>query len=118
MNNLELGKAGEEIAARYLSSRGCTILERNFRCRFGEIDIIALDHGILCFVEVKTRSRTDHGLPCQAVDWKKEKHIRRCAHIYIEEHHLEHLDKRMDIVEVLRLNGRHYIRWIPNGRKG
>lgn len=118
MGNKELGKEGENLAARYLISRGCTILDRNFRCRYGEIDIIALDQGILCFVEVKTRSRTDHGLPCQAVDWKKEQHIRRCAYIYIKEHHLENLEQRIDILEVLRLNGRHYIRWIPNGRKG
>ena len=118
MDNQKMGKEGEDVAARYLSSLGFTILERNYKCRYGEIDIIALDRGILCFVEVKTRSRTDYGLPCQAVDWKKERHIRRCAYVYIKEHHMENLDKRIDIVEVLKRNGRFYIRRIVNGRNG
>lgn len=111
-----LGRKGEDIAASYLERQGCEILARNYRCRYGEIDIIALDHGILCFVEVKTRSRSDFGRPCQAVDWKKEVHIKRCAYSYMESEHVECSGVRIDIVEVMHKGGRYEVRRIAGGR--
>lgn len=116
MNKIEFGRAGEEQAVRYLKSLGCVILERNFRCRYGEIDIIAMDGDTLCFVEVKTRRRTDYGLPCQAVDARKEMHIRRCAYVYTETHTLAYSSMRIDIVEILYRNGRFYARRLAGGR--
>ena len=118
MDNQKTGKQGEDLAVRYLLKKGCSILERNYRCRYGEIDIIALDQGVLCFIEVKTRSRTDYGLPCQAVSQKKEWHIRKCAHHYIQKHHLKDPEIRIDIVEVLCISNQYWIRRLCNGRKG
>lgn len=111
-----LGKAGEERAAVYLDSIGYEILERNFRCRFGEIDIIAKDGDTICFVEVKTRSRTDHGLPCQAVDRKKILRIKRCAYVYLSRSDIDHKDIRIDIIELLYREGGFSIRHLKNGR--
>ena len=118
MDNITLGREGEKRAVRYLEQLGCVILERNFRCRYGEVDVIALDHGTLCFVEVKTRSRIDYGLPCQAVDRRKEQHIRRCAYFYISTRQMQEYDIRIDIIEVLYRNDKYYVRRIINGRNG
>lgn len=113
---LYLGRKGEDIAAEYLEKNGCRILERNFRCRYGEIDIIAMDGSTLCFVEVKTRSRVSFGLPCQAVDWKKEQHIMRCAYCYMRESEAECSGIRIDIVEILHCYGKYILRRIKGGR--
>lgn len=118
MDRMNLGREGEKRAVQYLKKKGCIILERNFRCRYGEIDIIALDHSTLCFIEVKTRSRIDYGLPCESVDRKKEQHIKRCAYVYIRMHHMQDYDIRIDIIEVLFRNHQYYVRRIKNGRSG
>ena len=118
MDKITLGREGENRAAEYLRKKGCVILERNFRCRYGEIDIIAMDHGTLCFIEVKTRSGTDYGLPCESVDRRKELHIKRCAYVYLRMHHMQEYNIRMDIIEVLFRNEKYYIRRIRNGRNG
>ena len=68
----EIGRLGEELAALRLMEQDYQILSRNYRCRFGEIDIIAEKKGILTFVEVKTRSREDFGSPAEAVTWSKQ----------------------------------------------
>lgn len=118
MDNKILGQQGEEYAVKYLIRKGCIILERNYRCRYGEIDIIALDQGILCFIEVKTRTRMDYGLPCQAVDRRKEQHIKKCAYHYINLYHMEDREIRIDIVEVLYIRNHFYIRRLIDGRNG
>ena len=66
-NTKQLGNFGETEASNYLKSKGYVILDRNFRIRQGEIDIIALQQNILCFIEVKTRKNSDFGLACEAV---------------------------------------------------
>ena len=113
-----LWREGENRAVQYLEKQGCIILERNYRCRFGEIDIIALDDGVLCFIEVKTRSSLDYGLPCQAVSSRKESHIKKCAYRYISLHHMEEWEIRIDIIEVLYTGHRYYVRRLINGREG
>lgn len=119
MEKRDLGMKGEDCAAHYLKYMGYEILERNFRCRYGEIDIVALDGDTLCFVEVKTRSRTDYGLPCQAVDRRKILHIKRCAYVYLRAHEgLKYGDVRIDIVEVIYSGGGYSARLIINGRDG
>ena len=69
-----LGDEGEEQACKMLASKGFRIEQRNYSCKMGEIDIIAVHpkERVLAFVEVKTRGRTDMGLPCEAVGWKKQ----------------------------------------------
>ena len=77
MNTKKIGDYGESYAARYLAKNGYRIVERNFKTKFCEIDIIAYDGDCLCFIEVKTRNRQDYGLACEAVDyWKRQKIIK------------------------------------------
>lgn len=102
----ETGKIGEEIAVAYLKQNGYQIIERNFECRQGEIDIIAKDKNDLVFVEVKTRSSALYGLPKEAVDKTKKKHIYRSAEYYVYLKHLENYPIRIDVIEIYKKHGR------------
>lgn len=84
MRNYDLGKLGEDFAAGILEDRGFLILERNYRCPFGEIDIIAEKAGKLSFVEVKTRATLRFGRPAEAVNQQKQRRIRRAAGFYMQ----------------------------------
>ena len=86
MNRRETGVRYEEVAARALYARGYRILERNFRCRFGEIDIVARHKGVRVFVEVKYRRDLRSGFPEEAVDRRKQEAIRRTAEVYMHRH--------------------------------
>ena len=81
-SNQRLGKQGEDMATEYLRRRGYTILDRNFKARYGEIDIIALDHNILVFVEVKTREDASFGTPEEAVTPRKLREVVRTTEYY------------------------------------
>ena len=85
MTNRELGIIGEDTAVRLLSCEGYEIVARNYRCRFGEIDIIAYHDGCLHFIEVKTRQSCDYGRPCQSVTPLKQEKIRKTAVFYLNE---------------------------------
>jgi putative endonuclease len=78
-----LGKIGENLALDYLKNHGFVIIEKNFRSKFGEIDIIAEKNRCLYFVEVKTRSNLDHGYPHEAVNKRKIYHIKKAAQYYL-----------------------------------
>ena len=93
------GDRGEALVADELVRRGCQILARNFRCRFGELDLIALDGGTLCFVEVKLRSETRYGLPREAVTPAKQRKLRTTAAYYLATHDCD-LPARFDVAEV------------------
>lgn len=77
------GETGEAIAARHLHRKGFRLLEQNYRCDVGEIDLIAEDRGTVVFIEVKTRRSVEHGVPEEAVDREKRRRIRRAAHWYL-----------------------------------
>lgn len=79
-----LGRAGEDRAVRYLIARGYEILDRNWRCPQGELDIVATVDGALCVVEVKTRRSAAFGHPFEAVDARKRKRLWQLAHAWIE----------------------------------
>lgn len=85
MTNQQLGKIGEDMAVDLLQAKGYEILQRNYRCRAGEIDIIADYQGRVCFIEVKTRQDFSYGRPCESVTPQKIKHIRAAAAHYIGE---------------------------------
>lgn len=85
MNNRAIGNIGEEAACRLLEEKGYVIRERNYRCRRGEIDIIACRENRICFVEVKTRQSGRFGSPCEAVDGEKKKRMLLTAKCYIKE---------------------------------
>ncbi len=114
--NRELGEAGERRAAAYLEGRGFGICCRNYRCRYGEIDIIAREpeSGILCFVEVKTRSGLNKGRPCEAVTPAKLRCLRRTAQHYLSEYRPVCSGIRLDAAEVLYLRDKFYIRYTEN----
>lgn len=97
----ETGKLGEELAALMLEEKGYEILERNYRCRFGEIDIIARKRDILTFVEVKTRSGDAYGTAAEAVTWTKQQKIRQTALQYLNEYRKMFVGVEFQVVEVL-----------------
>lgn len=100
MNERKLrGDWGEALTAAYLRRKKYTIVASKFRCRMGEIDLIAKKDGILCFVEVKTRSETRHGLPREFVGPQKKERIRQAAATYISRYDLD-CPVRFDVAEV------------------
>ena len=99
--NRELGMKGEEAAARFLMHRGYDILERNWSCPAGEVDIIAKDDDALIFVEVKTRSDMSRGFPSEAVTKAKRERYEKIALAYIAEHSTVHLCVRFDTVSLV-----------------
>lgn len=99
-NKRQIGTEKEKLAGAYLEKNGYEIIEYNFRCRKGEIDIIAKDGEYLVFCEVKYRSGTSAGTPLDAVDYKKQKIISRCALFYITKQRLSDMPCRFDVVSV------------------
>ena len=94
------GNRGEAEVARYLRKQGYTLLASQWRCRFGEIDLVAKDrHGMLCFVEVKLRSNLSHGLPREFVDSRKQEKLRMTASAYMSRYELD-VPARFDVAEV------------------
>lgn len=100
MNNIDKGILGEDIAAKYLINNGYHIIKRNVRSKMGEIDIIAYDGGVLCFIEVKTRTSTVFGRPSEAVDFRKRKKLKMLSQMFLVNNKLS-CDSRFDVVEVL-----------------
>jgi putative endonuclease len=96
----ELGAKGEEIAVRYLKSRGYRIVERNYRIRLGEIDIIAEHGDDLVFIEVKTRSDVLFGSPFESVTKQKQKQLSRVALEYISKKNCHNRPSRFDVVGI------------------
>jgi putative endonuclease len=97
-----LGQRGEQLAAEYLQQAGYRILARNWRCREGEIDIVAADHRVLVACEVKTRSGTRYGTPLEAVTRKKRSRLRRLAVQWVVANGVLFDEVRVDVVEVLK----------------
>ncbi|AMW20742.1 YraN family protein [Mycobacteroides chelonae] len=100
----QIGSRGEDLAADYLSKDGFTVLDRNWRCRYGELDIIATDGEALVFVEVKTRTGRAFGTPAEAVTHTKLRRLRRLAGIWLAAHDGSWVAVRIDVIEV-RLSG-------------
>ena len=82
----DLGRVGEQRAAAYLSGLGYEVLDRNWRCPAGEVDIVAALGALLCVVEVKTRTSLRFGHPFEALDDKKVRRLWRLAHAWVEAH--------------------------------
>ena len=95
-----LGAEGERAAEKYLRRQRYAILQRNYRCRAGEVDLIALDGYTVVFVEVKTRTQPGFGTPLEAVDPRKQRQIQRAAQYYLAENRLQSRDARFDVVGV------------------
>lgn len=104
MDRKALGKWGEERAAQYLRLHGYRILEKNYGCRMGEIDLIAVKKGIIAFVEVKLRKDASHGEAKEFVTYSKMRRIKSAAMLYLSRHETE-LQPRFDVIEIYAPDG-------------
>ncbi|MDD2619940.1 MAG: YraN family protein [Syntrophomonadaceae bacterium] len=97
----ELGKWGEESAAKYLMQQGYKILGRNYYTRYGELDIICEKDGNLVFVEVKTRRSSKYGYPEEAITNRKKEHIRKAALLYMDAAKRSYREISFDVISIL-----------------
>ena len=98
----DLGDYGERLAARYLTESGLSVVDRNWRCVRGELDIVALDDGCVVVCEVKTRTSTRFGPPAHQISARKAARLRDLAHCWLDEHpRLRGRAVRVDVIGVL-----------------
>ena len=100
-----LGVVGETLAFHYLKRQGYTILSRNYKCRLGEIDVVAKEGDVLSFVEVKTRTSDEKGSPAESVHQFKQRQITSVAKCYLQHHNCWDMPCRFDVVCVLMKQG-------------
>ena len=113
-NSKNLGNKGEDAGAKYLSAKGYKILERNYRTKQGELDIIAEHRGRIIFVEVKTRHNSLHGRPAEAVGYYKQQRLIQTASIYLRQRQLLDCPCRFDILEIYAAGSSWNINHIEN----
>lgn len=118
MHKVNTGERGEIAAARFFREHGLSVVTANYRCRFGEIDIIAENERYICFVEVKTRAENRRYAPADAVDLSKRKKLIAAAKMYLSQYPTAK-QPRFDIAEVFVRNGSiHKVHWIENAYDG
>ena len=119
-NKTLIGKIGEMLAETYLTGRGCRVVERNYRCAFGEIDLIVRDRGVLAFVEVRTKASEAFGHPLESVDWVKQRKVRVVAGHYLSERGSGFCEGfRFDVVGILFKEGEDpSIQWVAGAFAG
>jgi putative endonuclease len=100
--NDSLGAYGERVAAQRLVADGMVLVDRNWRCELGELDLVLRDADVLVFCEVKTRTSTAYGHPLEAVTARKAARLRRLAARWLDEHDMHAAGIRIDVVGVLR----------------
>lgn len=100
-NRKQKGAAAEEAAVSYLKAQGLRIIERNWRCASGELDIVAEEAGVLVIVEVRSRSSSAFGTPLESVNVRKISQIRQTAEIYLHFKKRQNVDIRFDVVGVM-----------------
>jgi putative endonuclease len=98
----QLGLTGEQLAADFLRAAGMEILDRNWRCSEGELDIVAAEGRVLVVCEVKTRSGVEYGTPLEAVNWQKRQRLRRLAVRWVQAANRGYAEIRIDVIGVLR----------------
>jgi len=103
MDNRQKGRLGEKKAMTYLINHGYTIVDINYYCRYGEIDIIAKKGGYFVFVEVKARSSSAYGSPAEAVTFMKQKRVIQSVQDYVQRNKIENYPLQLDVIEVYLL---------------
>jgi len=107
----DLGKAGEEVALKYLKRKKFKIIKKGFRLYKGEIDVIAYDRKTLVFIEVKTRRSRNFGLPEESVTTAKQRQIKKIAQGFMAFNNLENVECRFDVISlILKKNDGYFIR--------
>lgn len=113
-DRIKTGKRGEDLAAAYLEKAGYKIIERNYRCIFGEIDIVAKDGRTLVFVEVKSRRSDRFGIPQESITFRKQRKITQIAMNYIKERGFDQNEARFDVVSIRMSDVENKVEIIPN----
>jgi putative endonuclease len=108
------GEIGERVAERWLRRKGWRIMQRRFRNGHRDIDLVAERDGLVAFVEVKARKGVEFGLPVEAVNWRKQRELRRSAHVWIERHGRPEDAYRFDVIGVLVAGSTVRIRHVEN----
>lgn len=108
--DVSLGKAGEDMAVKFLKRKKYRVVERNYHSPFGEIDIVAWDGDTLSFVEVKARSSSNYGPPQAAVGWAKQARLCRVALDYLAKHKITDVGMRFDVVAITVQGGAELIK--------
>lgn len=103
MHNKTIGMRGEDAATKFLENKGYSILDKNWKCKMGEIDIVAKDEETIVFVEVKTRTNVENGLPEDAVGPKKRKKYETLAAMYLQDHDYIDMSVRFDVIGIMVL---------------
>jgi putative endonuclease len=101
MQKKDLGKQGEELALRFLKKKGYRLIQTNYSCKLGEVDIIAREKDVIVFIEVKTRTSTLFGPPQLAVTPAKQNQLSKVALNFLKEKKLEEAKARFDVVAIL-----------------
>ena len=115
MNKRVIGSGNEELACSYIESLGGTVIERNFRCKMGEIDIIARDGNYLCFIEVKFRKDSSFGDPKEAVNFSKQRRISKVCEFYLYSKKLSFdIPIRYDVIAVSVKEDMLFFDWVKN----
>ena len=109
-----IGDRGEAEVAKYLRRQGYTLLASQWRCRFGELDLVAKSRkGVICFLEVKLRSENAIALPREFVDSRKRERLRMAASAYLSQHELD-APVRFDVAEVYQENRTLRVEYLEN----
>ena len=95
-----LGRGGEQIAEQFLAKKGYRLVERNYRCPLGELDLIVLDRRVIVFVEVKTRADDSFGPPLESVHPRKQQKMIGAAQYFLSQHKLQDREARFDVVGI------------------
>jgi putative endonuclease len=110
----ELGRRGEDLAESVFRRLGFDIVQRNYRCKHGEIDLVARRGRVLVFCEVKTRRTDMWGTPAEAVGLRKQSRLRRLAAMWLAEHAVGRVQVRFDVVSVIVRPDRNEVTHIPD----
>ncbi len=111
----QMGNRSEDIALEHLQQKGYRLVERNFQCKTGEIDLIMQKGDTLVFAEVRSRTGTQYGEPSESVNRRKQDKIRRTAKYYLyQNRRLERCYCRFDVISIVWNNGAYTIEWIPD----
>jgi putative endonuclease len=109
-----LGREGERIAELFLKKKGYRLVERNYRCAAGELDLIVLDRRVIVFVEVKTRTGSGYGTPMEAVEFRKQHKMIRTAQFFLNAKKLSQREARFDVVGISWAGAKPLVEHIEN----
>lgn len=114
-NPSQKGKAAELTACEFLQTQGFSLLMQNYRCYFGEIDLIMQDQDDIVFIEVRSRRRTDYGNALESINQtKKAKLIKAATHFLQSTNQLYKINSRFDIIAIHPIHGKMQLEWIKN----